>query len=223
METNLQDKYHSYGLYQLLPSLWPAKYHSGNKEILLKFLGKFNLPQELWKPGWYTSMAWCIGSPSILPVAAKIPPQILKILAYQELYKWYNVSRYIYMNWSSAGPWHGEGSYTTLAGLSYYNLAKCFMQPTPPPPVGRRLGVGCFREMTVRPPRVGGVRLGRGLGRKTTFWTVSRGRTIHPTPFGGPHTEPKCRADRNRAVVWTLRPKEMPLFDKNVPKWPVLG
>ena len=85
------------------------------------------------------------------------------------------------------------------------------------------VGGWLFPENDRSSPHVGGVRLGRRLGWKTTFWTVSRGRTIHPTPFGGPHTEPKCRADRNRAVVWTLRPKEMPLFDKNVPKWPVLG
>ena len=80
-----------------------------------------------------------------------------------------------------------------------------------------------FPENGRWPPHVGGVRLGWRLGWKTIFLIVSRGQTIHPTPVWGPHTEPKFRADRNRAIVWTKRPKKMPLFDRNVPKWPVLG
>ena len=103
-----------------------------------------------------------------------------------------------------------------------YHSNMDFMQPTPPPPEGGR-GGWLFPENGRWPPHVGGVRLGWRLGWKTIFLIVSRGQTIHPTPVWGPHTEPKFRADRNRAIVWTKRPKKMPLFDRNVPKWPVLG
>ena len=40
--------------------------------------------------------------------------------------------------------------YLTIEGVEKCTLE--IMQLTPPPPEGGRLGVGCFRKITVRPP-----------------------------------------------------------------------